>query len=117
MSQVPDLYAFPTRRSSDLDDVGMLDLVFLVLAEAGQALRIQASLHLPRALAAIEGGHGAIKISVAHQLDHDVGLFAVLGHGDVEMLHAAADVADDFGELRLAVGAVGAVGKYPHRRV
>ena len=94
----------------------MLDFEFLVLAKAGQALRIERGADLARPFAAVEGRDGAIEIAVAHQLDQHVGALAALGHGDVEMLNAAGDVGDDFRELRLAVGAV-AVGKHPHRRV
>ena len=98
------------------DDVGMLDFVFVVLAKAGQALRIERGADLARPLAAVEGRDGAVEIAVAHQLDQDVGGVAALGHGDVEMLDPLADVGDDFCELRLAVRAV-AVGEHPHRRV
>ena len=57
-----------------------------------------------------------MEVAVAHQLDQHIGVFAGLGHGDVEMLNARGDVGHDFRELRLAVGAV-AVGEHPHRPV
>ena len=58
-----------------------------------------------------------MEVAVAHQPDDDVGGVAAVRHGDVEMLDAACDVGDDFGELRLAVGAVDAVGEHAHRPV
>ena len=61
-------------------------------------------LDLARPFAAVEARDGAKEIAVAHQLDHDIGVVAGLGHGDVEMLHPLADVGDDLGELGLAVG-------------
>ena len=42
---------------------------------------------------------------------------AAVRHRDVEMLDPLSDVGDDPGQLRLAVGALGGVGKHPHRHV
>ena len=67
-------------------------------------------------LAAVEVRDGAEQIAVAHQLDHDIGAVAAVGHRDVEMLDPLADIGDHLGELRLAVRAV-AVGEHPHRHV
>ena len=98
------------------NDVGMLDLELLVLAEAGQALRIQRLLDLAGAIAAVEGRDRAVEITVPHQLDHDVGVLAAIGHGDVEMLHMPGDLADDLGELRFPVAAV-AVDEHAYRQI
>ena len=94
----------------------MGDLESLVLAEAGQALRIERGLDLARPLAAVVFRDGAGEVAVAHQLHRDVGVVALVGHRDVEMLDALPDVGDDLRQLRLAVGA-GAVGEYAHRSV
>ena len=40
-----------------------------------------------------------------------------VGHGDVEMLHARADVGDDSGHLGAAVGPGAIVDENPHRAV
>jgi hypothetical protein len=83
----------------------MLDLVAFVLAEAGQALRIERGLDLARSLVAVGFGDGAVEIAVAHQGHTDIGGLKAVGHGNVEMGDARADVGDDFCQLRLAVGA------------
>ena len=36
------------------------------------------------ALAAVEGGDGAVEVAVAHQLDQHIGVVVIGGHGDVE---------------------------------
>jgi hypothetical protein len=64
---------------------------------------------------AIEGRDGAIEIAVAHQLHKYIGVVAIVGHGDVEMLHPARDVGDDLGDLSFAVGA--ALGEDAYRKL
>jgi len=94
----------------------MLDLVIFVLAEAGEALRIERGPDLARAFVAVERGNRAVEVAVAHQPDVDGGVRAGVGHCDVEMLNAPFDVGHDLRELRLAVGAR-AVDEHAHRSV
>src|SRR5258708_12880877 len=94
----------------------MLDLEPLVLAEAGQALRIERAPDLARPLLAVIGRDGAIEIAVADEFDAEIGVLLLLSHGDVEMLDVLRDVGDDLRQLRLAVGPA-AVREHPHGHV
>src|SRR6185437_4041471 len=99
------------------EHVGMLDLEPVVLAKAGQALRIERGTDLAGALVAVKRCDGARQVAVAHQVDNDIGGVAAVRHGDVEMANALADIGDDPGELRLAIRTGAAGGEYPHRPV
>ena len=57
----------------------MQDAEALVLAEAGQALRLERALDAARAVDAVERADGAGEIAVAHQRHDDVGVVAPLG--------------------------------------
>ena len=92
----------------------MLDLELLVLAEAGQALRIERALDLACPFLAVVGCDGTIEVAVPHQLDMDIGVPASLHDRDVDMLNMLSYVDDDLRQLRLAVGPA-AVGEYTHR--
>ena len=71
------------------DHVGVLDFGSLVLAKAGQALRIERASDLAGPLLAVETLDGGNEIAVAHQRDHDIGVVDGGGHRDVEMLQSA----------------------------
>ena len=57
------------------------------------------------------------EIAVAHQRHDDLGVVAIAGHRDVEIADARADVGDDRGDLRAAVGLGAVVDKDAHRPV
>jgi hypothetical protein len=71
----------------------------------------------PRTLAPIELADGAREIAVAHQRHHHIGIRGAVRHGDIEMLNARADVGDNLGDLRAAIGPGVAVHTDPHRPV
>ncbi len=57
------------------------------------------------------------EIPVAHQRHVDLGLVALVGHGDVEIANMGADIGDDRGDLRAAVEREAVVDIDPHRAV
>ena len=88
----------------DDEHVGMQDARVLVLAEAGQALRLERALDAARPVDPVQRADGVREVAVAHQRDDDLGVVAPAGHGDIEIADARADVGDDRGDLRAAVG-------------
>ena len=70
------------------------------LRKPGQALRLERALDAARPVDAVERADRAREIAVAHQRHDDVGVVALVGHGDIEVADARADVGDDGGDLR-----------------
>ena len=95
----------------------MLDFGSLVFAKAGHALRIERAADLAGALLAVETLDGGNRSRSRTSVTTIVGVIDGGGDRDVEMRNPPADVGDDFRELCLSIGAIGAGGEYPHRPV
>ena len=49
--------------------------------------------------------------------DDEIGGLAVVGDGDIEMIHARANIVNDRGDLGATVGQTLADHEYPHRLI
>ena len=99
------------------DNVGPHDPVLRVLLKPRQALRLERALDLPRAVSAIEGADRRCQRAVAHQRHDDIGGCLVVGHRDVEVIDAVANVSNDLSDLGAAVRLGAAFDIHPNRPV